>query len=261
MRAYPDRLAAELRALEAAVSDYRGNLARACELLDAAGVTPVLIKALPDDDFTYSNFDLVVGDDGWDRALEALSDWTTRRSVYPLERRTKMLLYPPSGPAVHLHRSVAWFDIPVVSTAGLRAGAIPAVGVRCLLPAPSDRLRILLAHAAFQNHALSLAELREVRALAPAGSPGEIVRRAGDEGWGRGFRTAWSAARLATVRLDAGDPPALPVPMPLGATAATAFEHAAHLARSGAPLLAARELVLLGPLLVAKRRAAARAAS
>ena len=285
VRAYQDRLAAELLDLESTVLAYRANLHDACRLLSRAGVTPILIKADPEEDFTYSNFDLVVGDDGWDRAVEALSSWATRRSSYPLERHTKLLLYPSSGPAVHLHRSVSWFDVPVIPTPDLRAGAVPAAGVECLLPAPIDRFRIVLAHAAFQNHSLSLGELRQLRALSGGGAVEAASARAGAEGWGRGFREAWSAAAEAIRRLDSrrldsrphattqplaargelpsaaptnAGPPRLPVPLPLRATAVTALEHAAFLLRRGAPILAARELALLEPLLVAKRRAALR---
>lgn len=259
VRAYPVQLADELSVLEAAVAGYRRNLAEACALLDAVGVRPILIKALPGEDFTYSNFDLVVGDDGWEASVEALTPWAVRRSVYPLERRTKLLLYPPSGPAVHLHRSVAWFDVPVVTTRDLRAMAGQPDGSPCLLPGPVDRLRILLAHAAFQNQALSLGELWTVRSLAAVASTREAGRRAASEGWGEGFDRTWVAARAAMARLDAGERQRLPVPLPMPAGIATGLEHARHLVATGTPLLALRELVLLVPLLAAKRRAALRA--
>lgn len=258
VRAYAARLPVELAALEKAVAGYRENLGESCRRLAEAGVRAILIKATPDEDFTYSNFDLVVGDDGWGRAVEALRSWVVRTSQYPLERGTKLLLYPATGPAVHLHREVAWFDIPAIPTAGLRAEAVAARGVDCLLPSQVDALRILVAHAAFQNLALSLGDLLAFRRLADEGTLADAMRSAELEGWGRGFRSAARTASQAMRRLDRLEATRLPAPLSLSDTLVGGVGHALHLAGTRRFAAAARELALRGPLVAAKRRAAYR---
>ncbi len=254
VRARPAELPRELAELERAVVAYRANLATASDLLSDADVEPILIKATPWDDVTYSNFDLVVGDDGWDRSVAALAPWVVRTSRYPLERATKLLLYPPAGPAVHLHRSVAWFDVPAIPTATLRARAARPEGWACLLPAPVDALRIQLAHAVFQNQALSLGELLAIRPWLTGDTLGEARGLARQEGWGLGFDTAARTGIEAIRRLDRLEPFPLPARLPVVGSLVAGLEHAAHLVRSGRPATAAREVALRGPLLAAKRR-------
>lgn len=258
VHAYADRLITEANALRAAVAAYHRNLVDACALLEDASVPTILIKALPMDEYIYSNFDLVVGEDGWDAAIAALDRWTTRTSAHPLER-TKLLLYPAEGPAVHLHRSVAWFDVPVVATSELRARARRPDGSPCLLPCAADALQILVAHAAFQNLSLTLGELRTYRDLATAGNVAEAARLAREEGWARGFMHVTRAADRTIARLDALEPTALPAALPVLGSAAGGLEHAVHLARSGRLATALRELALRVPLIAAKRRAVYRA--
>ncbi len=254
IRAHADRLPGELALLDEAVGAYRANLATACDLLLRAGVEPVLIKATPWDDVTYSNFDLLVGDRGWDRAVSALTPWVIRTSRYPLERATKMLLYPASGPAVHLHRSVAWFDIPAVATERVITRAARPAGSRCRLPDPVDALRIQLAHAVFQNQGLALGELLAIRGLLEPELIGRARALARAEGWRRGFDDAVRTAVDACRRLDGLEPVPLPVPLAVLGGLAAGVEHAAHLARSGHPGIALRELALRGPLVAAKQR-------
>ena len=254
VRAYAARLPGALARLDGAVAAYRSNLATACRLLESAGVEPVLIKASPLDDVTYSNFDLVVGDDGWGPAVAALTPWVVRTSRYRLERATKMLLYPPAGPAVHLHRAIAWFDVPAVTTDAVRARATRSEGSPCLLPHPVDAVRIQLAHAVFQNQSLSLGELRSIRDLLRPEVLGPARALAGREGWTRGFDDAARTSLRAVDRLDDLDPFRLPAPLsPLGELLA-GLEHAAHLGRSGRPAIALRELALRLPLVAAKQR-------
>lgn len=254
IRAHADRLPEETAALDRAVHAYRQNLGIACRLLAAAGVVPILIKATPWDDLTYSNFDLVVGDDGWEASVAALAPWVVRTSRYPLERATKLLLYPPSGPAVHLHRSVAWFDVPAIGTAALRSRAVRAADEACLLPHPIDALRIQLAHAVFQNQALSLGELLAIRPLLVPAILGSSRVAAVREGWVRGYDEATRTALDAVERLERLEPFPLPARLPVGGALAAGVEHAVHLARSGRPLVALRELALRGPLVAAKQR-------
>ncbi len=258
VRAYPDRLVTQAEALRVTVAAYRRNLVDACALLEGASVPAILIKALPTDEYVYSNFDLVVGDDSWDAAIAALRRWTTRTSAHPLER-TKLLLYPAAGPAVHLHRSVAWFDVPVIPTSELRARASRPEDSPCLLPHPADALQILVAHAAFQNLSLTLGELRTYRDLATPGNVAEAARLAREEGWARGFMHVTRAADRTMARLNALEATALPVSLPMLGSAVAGFEHALHLARSDRMITALREVALRVPLIVAKRRAAHRA--
>ena len=252
--AYPDRLAGELARVQRATAAFRCNLEQAAGRLQAAGVTPVLIKADPAEAYVYTNFDLVVGDDGWAAAVAALTPWGTRTSGHWLER-DKLLVHPADGPAAHLHRSVAWFEVPVVPTGRLRARALPSCDGAWSRPAPVDELRITCAHAVFQNLGFDLAELRGLRRQVADGELVEAARaEAAAEGWRRGFEAAVATATWAIGRLDQGRTVPLPVPLAVPASLAAGLEHAAHLAGSGRPALAGRELVLRGPLVAAKRR-------
>ncbi len=255
VRRYASRLPEDLARIEETVTAYRRTLLEACARLGDAGVAPILIKALPEDDYTYSNFDIVVGDDGWDSAVAALDAWAESTSRHPLERGTKMLLYPPEGPAVHLHREVAWFDVPAVPTDRLRNEATPAAGIRCLSPSPADALEILVAHAVFQNLAFSLGELIAYRDLASDGVEREAAARARADGWARGFRSAARLAHGTMRRLDRLDPTRLPAPFPIAPSLVGGVEHALHLARTRRLAGSVRELALRAPLVAAKRRA------
>jgi hypothetical protein len=252
--AYPDRLAGELARVREATGAFERNLVAATRLLRAAGVTPVLIKADPAEAYVYTNFDLVVGDDGWPAALAALAPWGVRTSAYWLER-DKLLVHPADGPAAHLHRSVAWFGIPVVPTDRLRERVRPAAGGGWRVPDAVAALRITCAHAVFQNLAFDLSELRGLRGPLADGDLVAAARaEAAAEGWRHGFEAAVATATTAIRRLDQGRP--VPLPVPLGGLAglAAGAEHAAHLAARGRLLLAGRELALRGPLAMAKRR-------
>jgi hypothetical protein len=252
--AYPDRLAGELARVREATAAFRRNLEQAAGRLQAAGVTPVLIKADPAEAYVYTNFDLVVGNDGWPAAVAALTPWGARTSAYWLER-DKLLVHPADGPAAHLHRSVAWFEVPVVPTRRLRARALPTGDGAWWLPAPVDALRITCAHALFQNLGFDLSELRSLRRQLADGDLVEAARaEAAAEGWRRGFEAAVTTAVQAIGRLDQGRTVRLPVPLEVPASLAAGLEHAAHLAVHGRLGLAARELTLRGPLVAAKRR-------
>lgn len=161
-RAYPQRLARVLAEVRIAEELLTRNLSQVASRLGQAGVPAVLIKANPPGGCVANDFDLVVRDWQWDGVLTALAGWYVHSSRYWLERRSKALLYPPVGPALHLHGGVSWFGVPVLSTAGLLARSSGNSG-GCLTPAPADQLRIWLAHALFQELALNLSELFAVR--------------------------------------------------------------------------------------------------
>jgi hypothetical protein len=175
------------------------------------------------------------------------------RRTYRLERSTKTFLYPPVGPALHLHAAVSWFDVPLLPTPELLARA-SMNGHGCLCPAPSDQLRIWLGQALFQELSLNLSELAAVRELLQP----EVIKaardHAGREGWRGGFDGALAVATEAIDRLDRGLPVTLPVALPARLSVRAGAEHAYHLARAGNIAPAAREAALRLPLILAKRR-------
>jgi hypothetical protein len=249
-RRYPERLADLLRSVEAATTEFRANLADATVRLRNAGIQPVLIKADPEGDYVYTNFDLVVGEQ-WDAARRALSGWYVRTSGHPLEP-DKLLLHPASGPAAHLHQVVSWFGVPVVPADRLATRA--SMSTRgWLTPDPADELRIWLAHAVFQNLALDLSELLAIRPLLRPEIVAEAEEEAQREGWRRAFLAALRTARDAVACLDDGRHVSLPVPLGPSASVAVAREHVGHLLRTGHVAAARREAALRGPLAVVKR--------
>ncbi|MEU7028374.1 hypothetical protein AB0A60_16985 [Streptomyces sp. NPDC046275] len=263
-RAYPERLAATRAEVAAATGLFRRNLTESTARLRAAGIPAVLIKADLSGDYVYGNFDLVVPTGSWRQAQRALAGWYVRRESYWLERSTKVLLDPASGPAAHLHTAVSWFGIPVVPTDRLFARACPAVSpdghgadgagsAAWLVPCPADRLRIWLAHALFQNLALDLSELLALRELLGPAVLAEARREAAREGWAGGGGRALAVAVDAMGRLDRGEPVPLPVPLPVGTSLRVGAEHSGHLLGRGRVRTAAREASLRVPLVVAKR--------
>lgn len=252
-RAYPDLLGAETRMVAEAHSSFLRNLHQASALVRDAGAHPVLIKVDPEEDAVYSNFDLVVGEDGWEHAVQALSVWGRRNGRHPLEPG-KLLIHPPHGPAAHLHRSVEWFGVPVIPTDILRARAILPPDRPWWVPADVDELRILLAHAAFQNLEIDLCDLVSLRRLlvdTSVESAREDTRR---EGWMDGFDLALNTARRAMEQLDGGDVPALPVALPFTPSLLAGLRHGVRLLGARNRLAGTRELLLRVPLVVAKRR-------
>ena len=188
-----------------------------------------------------------------DGAFSALAGWYVHRSMYWLERSTKTFLYPPVGPALHLHAAVSWFGVPVLPTQDLLARA-NMNGHGCLSPEPADQLRIWLAHALFQELSLNLSELAAVRELLQP----DVIKAARDhasrEGWRRGFDGALAVATDTISRLDHGLPVSLPVPLPVPLSLLAGAEHAHHLQRTANLAAATREAALRIPLVIAKRR-------
>ncbi|MFE0698880.1 lipopolysaccharide biosynthesis protein [Streptomyces sp. NPDC058872] len=255
-RAYPRQLAGTLGEVEDSTALFRRNLVAATERLRAAGIPTVLIKADLSGDYVYGNFDLVVPPGRLREAQEALEGWYAHRETYWLERTSKVLLQPPSGPAAHLHRSVSWFGVPVVPTERLFARAVPPEegdGCAWLTPCPPDRLRIWLAHALFQNLTLDLSELLALRPLLRPGVLAEAHREASLEGWGTSGREALATAVAAMARLDRGEPVPLPLPLPVRTSLRVGVEHARHLLGSGRVGPAVREAALRVPLVTAKK--------
>lgn len=255
--AYPGRLPAAEARLARARATFDRNLAEAAALLAAAGVRPVLIKADEAAGREYGDFDLVVGDDGWERAQAALSAWAATRSSHLFEPG-KVLLRPAQGPAAHLHRSAGWFGIPVLPTDRLWARSMPASWQPAVrVPGPADALRLVVAHAVFQNLAFDLSELATVRRLSASAVIAEAHREAAREGWAGAFAAALAAVgRGAVPALDRVEPPPLPFPLPVGAALAAGLEHGWHLVRGRAHAAGLWELLLRPALVAAKRRRA-----
>jgi hypothetical protein len=253
-RLFPGPLSYELAEVERADRMFRQNLDAACGLLRRRSIDPVLIKAPPPGPYTYGNFDLVVGEDRWHDAVEALRPWARRFSARPLER-TKLLVWPESGPAAHLHQSVSWFDVPVINARQLRAHAVRETPAAPLVPTAVDEVRILLAHAVFQNLALDLSELLRLRVLLRDGvSAGDAIDRARSEGWRRGCERAFSFATATIHALNVGHVVRLPAPLPILDAVGAGFEHAMNLVRGGKRAAGVREALLRPALVGAKRR-------
>lgn len=252
-RMYPARLRGALTDVEERSSAFRRNLRQVGDRLSAAGLQPILIKADPAGDYEYSNFDIVVGRDGWAPAIRALEGFFERVSSDVTEPN-KLILHPRDGPAVHLHAAVSWFNVPAVSLAGLRARATRRQGESWWTPAPEDALRIVLAHAAFQTLAFGLRDLLGLRSLL---TERNVVRdaqhEAASEGWSEGHRMVLRAATDAMRRLNAQEPIGLPVPLPITAAILVAAEHASHLWRTELRSEAVREALLRPALIAAKR--------
>ncbi|MGI5144401.1 MULTISPECIES: lipopolysaccharide biosynthesis protein [unclassified Streptomyces] len=253
-RAYPQQLASTVAEVHDANELFRHNLCQVTDLLRAAGIPTVLIKADLMGDYVYSNFDLVVRDWQWKAACATLADWYVHESKYWLERSTKVLLEPPLGPAAHLHTAVSWFGVPVIPTGRLFDRAVAHSAHAWLLPDPVEQLRIWLAHGLFQNLALDLSELLAVRDLLRPDVVAEARREAAREGWAAGFGGALATATDAIGRLDRGLPIRLPVPLPVTVSLKVGAEHTLHLLHRGRARTAAREAALRLPLVVAKKR-------
>ncbi|MEF9881267.1 lipopolysaccharide biosynthesis protein [Streptomyces sp. P9-A4] len=272
-RAYPRQLGATLTEVERATGLFRRNLVESTRLLRAAGVPTVLIKADLAGDYVYGNFDLVVPPGRLGAAQAALDGWYAHRTTYWLERTSKVLLEPPTGPAAHLHGSVSWFGVQILPTeqlfararrpedangghaegAGHTNGDGSGNGYAWLTPCPSDRLRIWLAHALFQNLTLDLSELLALRALLRPDVLAEAHREAAREGWSTGGHEALATAVEAMARLDRGEPVPLPLPLPVRTSLRVGAEHSGHLLGEGRLRAATREASLRVPLVVTKR--------
>lgn len=277
--------------MESATGLFRRNLVESTERLRAAGIPTVLIKADLAGDYVYGNFDLVVPPGRLWAAQDALDGWYAHRTTYWLERSSKVLLEPPDGPAAHLHGSVSWFGVPVVPTDRLFARAerpedhdrpnvdvrspvngdvrgpvdgdargpvngharVRADGCSWLTPCPSDRLRIWLAHALFQNLTLDLSELLALRSLLQPDVVAEAHHEAAREGWCAGGREALDAAVEAMARLDRGAYVPLPLPLPVRTSLRVGAEHSGHLLGEGRLRAATREASLRVPLVVTKK--------
>lgn len=251
--AYPEQLSHVAAEVRIARGLFARNLAQVTGRLGEADIRAVLVKGDLPDDCVRNDFDLVVEERHWDGTFTALAGWYVHSSTYWLERTTKALLFPPVGPALHLHTGISWFGVPVVPTEELLDRA-SGNGHGCLSPAPVDELRIWLAHAMFQNLALDLSELFAVRDLLRPNLIEAGREAAAREGWRTGYDAAVTAARSAIDRLDGGAPLGLPVPLPLSLSLRAGAEHAYHMHLRGQHLAASRAAALRVALVAAKQR-------
>lgn len=249
-----DRIGAHRQPLDLPRQDaWSENLLEATRRLQEKGVRSVLTDG---DEWCgnpeYSNFDLLVSREDWERAVAVLRGRSSAVRRHPLEP-DKLLLYFERGPAVHLHRELGWFGVPVVDTQSVLARArsapwLPAVEV----PAPEEALRLLLAHASFQNLSLDLHDLVRVRRLLDHADLGAAEKAARAEGWDRAFRRVLALSSRAIVGLDAGGRCRLPLFLPPLPSLVDGWAHAAVLWERDARRDALHQ-VWLRPLLVAAK--------
>ena len=225
--AYPKHLPDVLAEVRIADGLFARNLRQVVERLDYAGIPAVLIKAERPGDHIGTNIDMVVSMSDCRSVLTVLADWHMYSSTYRLAGSTKVALYPPLGPALHLHSGASWFGIPV-----LRAERLTARACRnrhgFLIPAPDDYLRIFLAHALFQDQPLYLSELLTVRDLMRPNVITTARAEAIREGWPNGFDRALATVHRALQRLDRGLPIALPFSLPASLVLEAKTEHARY---------------------------------
>jgi O-antigen/teichoic acid export membrane protein len=225
--AYPVHLPDVLAEVRVADDLFARNLRQVVERLDYAGIPAVLINVKRPGDHISTNIDMAVSAPYCCSVLTVLADWYVYSSTYRLGRSTRVALYPPLGPALHLHTGTSWFGIPVLRTERLIARA-HRNRHGFLIPAPDDFLRICLAHALFQGQPLYLSELLNVRDLM---RPNVITAARAEaiwEGWPNGFDRALATVHRALRRLDRGLPIGLPVTLPASLFLEAKTEHARY---------------------------------
>jgi hypothetical protein len=248
-RVYPDRMKEDLQLIQARRRAYLANLTVVTERLDGVNVRPVLIKSDFDEDCAYGDFDLVVGRDCWERAVEVLSTWTVQRNRHWMEPG-KLHLVPIQGPSAHLHQSVAWFGITVIDGEKLKRRGLGTSP--WLTPRPADALRVALAHAVFQTLVIDLPDLLSIRRFVDPTIIDEARCEAGREGWRWGFDATLGFARDLISAFDGGGAPKMPRQLPLRISAVAPVQHALHLGGSGHPGKSLHEISLRPALLLAK---------
>jgi O-antigen/teichoic acid export membrane protein len=212
--AYPAQLSGVLEEARVTAELFTRNLRQVANCLHGKGIPTVLIEVGLAGDQVDANIDLIVPERNWHTALTALADWYVKSSTYQLKHSTMALLYPSTGPGLHLHTSVSWFGVPALPTRQLLAHARRGHG-GFLIPAPADYLRIWLAQALFQNLSLDLSKLLAVRNLLHATVVTAARAEASREGWRSDFDQALAATGDAISRLDRRLPVKVPVPMPV----------------------------------------------
>ena len=217
-RAYPEQLPRVLAEIRMASELFTRNLHQATDHLQHAGIPAVLIKGGLRGDYVCTGIDLVVSEQDWHSALTALAGWSNlagwseRSAVDQLERSTRALFRPPTGPGLCLHTGLSWFGVPVLPAGGLLARA-RRNGHGVLVPTAADYLRIWLAHALYQGLALDLCLLLAVRDLMRPAVVTDARAAASQEGWSASFDSALATAGGAIDLLDRGLPVDLPVPL------------------------------------------------
>jgi O-antigen/teichoic acid export membrane protein len=252
-RAYPAQLPDVLGEARLTAKLFARNLHQVASSLDRAGIPAVLIEAGPPGDHVGTSIDMVILEQYWRGALTALADWYVQSSTYQLEHSATALLFPSTGPGLHLHADVSWFGVPAFPTRRLLARARKNRG-GFLIPAPADYLRIWLAQALFQNLTLDLSRLLAVCNLLHPTVITIARAEASREGWRADFDRALAAAGRAIDSLDRGLPVNLPVPMPVSQSLGISTEHPHHGRPIGLPGPADQDAALQEPFAVAQRQ-------
>ena len=211
---YPQQLPDLLAETQATARLFANNLRHVDALLRTAGIPMVLLNVGRPSDHLGNGIDIVVPDPHWHAAIAVLDDWYVKKSVHRAEGALA-LLFPASGPEVHLRNSLSWFGLPMLEADRLlQRSRRSRSGI--LVPASADFLRICLAQAVFVNLTLNLSQLLAFRTLLNPRVVKEARSAARSEGWLDDFDSALSAAARAVEDLDRGLLINLPVPMPLG---------------------------------------------
>jgi O-antigen/teichoic acid export membrane protein len=242
-RAYPTQLPDVLAEVNVAAELFAHNFHQVMGRLNRVGISAVLIPVGQPGDHVGSSIDLIVLQRQWRNAFTALAGWYVQSSIYELEHSTTALLYPSSGPGVHLHTSVSWFGIPMLPTDRLLSRARRNLD-GFLIPAAADYLRIRLAQAIFQDLSLDLSKLLSLSSLLHLGVIAPARTEANREGWRREFDGALTAASGAIDRLDRGLPVGLPVPVPVFQSLPPRMGHHHQRHQMHVPALAGRSVQL-----------------
>jgi O-antigen/teichoic acid export membrane protein len=210
-RAYPHQLVHVLADLRAADDLFTRHLHQVTDRLRRARIPAVLIEDLRGDHIT-AGIDLMVAEQDWRKALEALAGWSQYNIVDSRECSAKSVFYPVSGPALTLHTGFAPYGVRALPADRLVARAFrDPHGI--LIPAAADFLRLRLAGVLFTDLNLDLAVLRSVRRVMRAEVTTTARAEARREGWGTGFDQALATAGGAMERLDRGGMLDFPVPV------------------------------------------------
>lgn len=252
--AYPAQLPDVLAEARITAQLFARNLHQVASCLHRAGIPAVLVKVGLPGDHVGASIDLVIPEQHWRGALTALADWSVQSSTYQLEHSATALLYPSTGPGLHLHAGVSWFGVPAFPTRLLLARARKSRGGFFLIPAPADYLRIWLAQALFQNLTLDLSRLLAVCNLLHPTVIRVARAEASREGWRADFDGALAAAGGAIDSLDGGLRVNLPVLMPVSQTLRISTEHPHHGRTTGLPSPADQDAALQELFAVAQRQ-------
>jgi len=192
-------------ACEEEIKRYHSTLAVVLEVFDRARIDFLCIKSLAHFDFVRDDVDLLFKDrDRWKQAVNLLlsEGW----SVAGI-RDAQVHLHKPGFVELDCHWKVKWdaggaagIHCAMFDERGFwkRKRRVECGGLTVSVPCPEDDVLILLAHALFQHHYLTIGELVHVGELVrswPRFDFGHLVRETTPYGW-----TRWVLAAMGLVQ-------------------------------------------------------------